>query len=231
MVATGDVDGDGRVDVVAAIAPESRAAVIRSDGQGHLFPAETYPVGNFPLAIDIGDLNGDGDLDLITSDYGGADWTLYENSGNGKFVKRESWLSDRAGSCAVLHDRDLDGDLDMTGIDEEADMIYLFENGPSTSVNEDHSTEVPQGFSLAQIYPHPSARHSNINISFALHRTAKVNLRVVNVLGQTVSVLVDGILSAGSHQAVLNARELHAGVYFYILNVEGKTLVRKIALL
>jgi hypothetical protein len=98
-------------------------------------------------------------------------------------------------------------------------------------VNEDYSIEVPQDFSLAQIYPNPSARHANINISFALQRTAKANLRVVNVLGQTVSVLVDGILPAGAHQAVLNARELHAGVYFYILNVEGKTLVRKVAIL
>jgi hypothetical protein len=231
MVAAGDVDGDGHVDVVAANALEARAVVIRGDGHGDLLPAESYPVGSFPLAIDLGDLNGDGDLDLITSNYDGADWTLYENSGNGEFVRRESWLSDRAGSCAVLHDRDLDGDLDMTGIDEEADMIYLFENVSPTSVHEDYSTAVPHDFSLAQIYPNPAARRSNINISFALHRTAKANLRVVNVLGQTVRVLVDGILSAGSHQTLLNAQELHAGVYCYILCVDGKTLVGKFVIL
>jgi len=231
MVATGDVDGDGHVDVVAADAFEARAAVLRGDGKGALQPVEFYSVGNFPLAIDLGDLNGDGDLDLITSNYGSAAWTLYENSGNGKFVNPQSFPATAAASCAVFHDRDLDGDLDMTGIDEEADMIFLFENSNASAVDTKPTVQVPRDFSLAQAYPNPLAHHANLNIAFALQRTARVNLRVVNVIGQTVGVLVDGILTAGSHQATLNARELHGGVYFYVLTVEGKTLTRKVALL
>jgi len=238
MVAAGDVDGDGHVDVVAANAFEARAAIIRGDGKGGLLPAETYPVGAFPLGIDLGDLNGDGDLDLITSNYDGKNWTLYENTGNGTFGNPKSFPATTAASCAVFHDRDLDGDLDMTGIDEEADVIFLFENPASTAVADGQIGELPQDFILGQGYPNPfsivaahNTRLENITIPFTLRQSAKVNLRVVNVIGQTVAVLVDGILSAGAHQAQLQAREFQTGVYFYILEVEEKKLVKKIAIL
>jgi hypothetical protein len=238
MVAAGDVDGDGQVDVVAANAPEDQVAIIRGDGKGALLPAVVYPVGDFPLAIDLGDLNGDGDLDLVTSNYSGNHWTLYENSGSGAFANPQSFPATTAASCAVFHDRDLDGDLDMTGIDEEADMIFLFENGAATVVDEKKAAEPPQDFILGQAHPNPfltvathNSKYENINIPFALQRAAKVHLRVVNIIGQTVAVLVDEVLPIGSHQALFKAREFHPGVYFYILTVEGKRLVKKIAIL
>ena len=238
MVAAGDVDGDGHVDAVAANALEARAAIIRGDGKGGLLPVQTYPVGAFPLGIDLGDLNGDGDLDFITSNYSGKNWTLYENSGNGTFVNPKSFPATTAASCAVFHDRDLDGDLDVTGIDEEADVIFLFENPASTAVTEKQTSTIPQDFILGQAYPNPfslaAANHTkleNINIPFTLRYAAKVNLLVTNVLGQMVAVLVDRILPAGTYQAQLQARGFSRGVYFYILEVEGKKLVKKIAIL
>jgi len=233
MLASGDMDGDGHVDVVAANANEHRVAIIRGDGKGNLLPAVTYPVGRFPLAIDLGDLNGDGDLDLITSNYSTRDWTIYENLGNGAFRKGQSLPALQAGSCAVFHDRDLDGDLDMTGIDEEADIIFLFENVATTAVNDEEASELPQDFNLGQAYPNPFSNRAekNLLIPFTLPRSTKVNLRVVNVLGQTVFSLVDAVVAAGAHQIPLEARAFHPGIYFYILEVEGRTLVKKIAIL
>jgi len=238
MVSAGDVDGDGHVDVVAANAFEAGAAVIRGDGKGNLFLAATNAVGNFPLAIDLGDLNGDGDLDLITSNYDGKNWTLYENSGSGVFMNPQSFPATSAASCAVFHDRDRDGDLDMTGIDEEADIIFLFENGPATAVDENQIAELPRDFSLGQAYPNPfsihaglNAKAANVNIPFTLRQSVKVNLRVANLIGQTVAVLVDGVLPAGAHQVKFNAREFQRGVYFSILTVAGKKSVKKIAIL
>jgi len=238
MVAAGDVDGDGHVDVVAANAVEHNVAVIRGDGTGRLLPAETNPVGNFPLAIDLGDLNGDSDLDLVTSNYNSSNWTLYENSGNGKFINPRSLPARQAGSCAVFHDRDLDGDLDMTGIDEEADIIFLFENGEPTAVHETPSTESPRDFSLAPAYPNPfsltaanASNHAEVTIPFTLQYAAKVNLRVVNVTGQTVEVLVDRVLPSGAHRATFPASQYARGIYFYVMTVEGKTLIGKMAIL
>jgi hypothetical protein len=236
MIAAGDMDGDGHVDVVAANAVEHNVAVIRGNGAGGLLPAETNSVGNFPLAIDLGDLDGDGDLDLVTSNYSGLNWTLYENAGNGSFINPRTLPARQAGSCAVFHDRDLDDDLDMTGVDEEADIIFLFENVGSTGVNDKHADDLPRDFSLAPAYPNPFAvaanalNHAEVTIPFTLPQAAKVNLRVVNVTGQTVAVLVDRVLPSGDHRAAFPARQYARGIYFYVMIVEGKTLIGKMAI-
>jgi hypothetical protein len=151
-IKAGDVNGDGKVDVVSANSINNNAAVFLGDGQGHLSAAVTYPVGSFPLSIDLGDIDGDGDLDLVTSNYSGASWSVYENNGSGQFINRRTLAASRAGSCSTLHDRDNDGDLDMTGVDEEDDLLFLFENRPPLGVGE---TERPTQFSLEQNYPNP----------------------------------------------------------------------------
>jgi hypothetical protein len=240
MVAAGDVDRDGHVDVVAANAREDRAAVIRGDGKGNLLPAELYPIGDFPLAIDLGDLDGDGDLDLITSNYGSKAWTLYENSGDGKFVNPQTLPARDAGSCAVFHDRDGDGDLDMTGIDEEADLIFLLENTKSTAVDEKASINLAQDFTLSPAFPNPfslSASSSqrpakaNITLPFTLQRAAKINLRIVNLAGQTVATLVNAVMPPGTHLTEFAAVQYAPGIYFAIMTVGNHSLTRKFVII
>ncbi|MFQ5608354.1 MAG: FG-GAP-like repeat-containing protein, partial [Candidatus Zixiibacteriota bacterium] len=128
MLAVGDVNGDGNVDVVSANSTSNNAAVIFGDGAGGMSAATTYPTGAFTLAIDLGDIDGDGDLDLVTSNFSGNDWALYENDGFGVFGNPRTFPASSSGSCAILHDRDNDGDLDMTGIDETDDLLFIFDN-------------------------------------------------------------------------------------------------------
>ncbi len=232
MLAVGDMDNDGHVDVVSANSNANQFALLRGDGQGNLSSAEVYDVGRFPLAIDVGDLDGDGDLDVVTSNFSSADWTLYENVGDGNFSDPRTLTTGGAGSCAVLHDRDRDGDLDMTGIDELDDKLVLFEN-PANPSSVD-STPVVTTFQLHQSYPNPFSKTRSadavIIIPMALERTAKVKIELYNVLGQVVSVLHDAILSQGQHSIRLNPHMLSAGVYYYRLTSENVVLTKKIVL-
>jgi hypothetical protein len=158
MVAVGDVNGDLHLDVVCVNSQAANVGVILGDGVGQLSPATTYPTGGFPIAVDLGDIDGDSDLDLITSNYAGGNWTYWENNGSGMFINRRILDADQAGSCATFHDRDNDGDLDMTGIDEESDLIFLFENtGPSAIDVDDPG--------IISVFPNPAREGWNISLA------------------------------------------------------------------
>ena len=128
MLATGDLDGDGDADVASANSINNNTALAFGDGAGGFDSVKVYPGGSFTLAVDVGDIDGDGDLDVVTSHYSNAVFLLWENNGSGVLLGPDTYMAESAGSCALLHDRDSDGDLDMTGIDEDADLVILFDN-------------------------------------------------------------------------------------------------------
>ncbi len=235
MIAAGDLDGDRDVDVVSASAGVPQFAVLRGNGAGQLSAAEVYTTGNFSLAIDLGDLDGDGDLDLVTSNYGARDFRIHENDGAGRFVNPRIFQASAAGSCIVIHDRDRDGDLDMTGIDEEDDLLFLFENpGRSDAVQEPPTARVlPNDFALLQSYPNPfTAGAQAALIPFELRRAARVRLEILNLKGERVAVLLNGMMAAGRHEIKWSQLNLPSGVYFYRLIKEGRqTLTKKMVLL
>ena len=131
MLAAGDVDRDGNVDIIAVNANSVTLTVSMGTGDGGLAIPVSYFLGvggtGFPLAVDLGDLDGDGDLDVVTSDFRTRLFLIYENQGDGTLLRLPNQLTALgAASCAILHDRDNDGDLDITGIDEVADELILF---------------------------------------------------------------------------------------------------------
>ncbi len=223
MIAVGDMNNDGNVDVVSANSNSNNTSVIFGNGFGGLAPAVTYATGAFPIAIDVGDIDGDGDLDLVTSNYSGRSWSVFENNGSGTLVNRRSLNASRAGSCATLHDRDNDGDLDMTGIDEEDDLIFLFENRPSTSVSA--STQLPHTVVLHNCYPNPF--NPSTEIRYELPRSGRVILSMHNLLGEEIRIVDEGERTTGSHTTRWDGKDqrgvtVASGVYFCKLVVTDR---------
>jgi lysophospholipase L1-like esterase len=97
-----------------------------------------------------------------------------------------------------------------------------------TSVAEQF-VELPQNFSLEQNYPNPF--NPVTHIKFNLPRDANVILRVYDVLGQEVSKLVNGNLSAGIHIYDWDASNFSSGTYFYILKADDYFQLKKMLLL
>jgi hypothetical protein len=74
-------------------------------------------------------------------------------------------------------------------------------------------------FELSQNYPNPFNPSTKINFSLAVD--SKVSLKVFNVLGQEVTSLLNGNLTAGSHQLNFDASALNSGVYLYRIEASG----------
>jgi hypothetical protein len=106
--------------------------------------------------------------------------------------------------------------LDFNGRFEYSNEVEVTVTGPKT-------------FNLAQNYPNPF--NPTTNISFTVPEAGKVKLAVYNLIGQEVAVLVNGVVTEGSHEVEFNAKSLPSGTYFYKLQSDNSVSIKKMLLL
>lgn len=100
--------------------------------------------------------------------------------------------------------------------------------GP-TLVGIKNQTTIPADYSLSQNYPNPFNPTTKIN--YTIPKSGFVTLKIFDVLGREVAVLVNAEKSAGSYIVDFNASALTSGVYFYRLEVNGFVDIKKMTLL
>ena len=92
-----------------------------------------------------------------------------------------------------------------------------------------HSNEEVRSLKLFQNFPNPF--NPSTTIRFDIKTSGNVSLKVFDILGREVAVLVDENLRAGSYEQVFDAKDLPSGVYVYSMNVDGKQIgVRRMTL-
>jgi hypothetical protein len=84
-------------------------------------------------------------------------------------------------------------------------------------------------FNLEQNYPNPF--NSITTIPWQLAESGKVTLKVLDIVGRTVSILVDEQHSQGKYETQFNAATLPKGIYFYQLKAGENVQTRKMILL
>lgn len=107
------------------------------------------------------------------------------------------------------------------------DRVYVVDLG-TFSIISVNSTETPKEYQLSQNYPNPF--NPTTNISFALAKSGYMSLKVYNSMGQEVKTLTSGVLNAGSYTVNFDGTGLSSGIYFYKLQSEGFTSVKKMML-
>jgi hypothetical protein len=141
---TGDLNGDGRLDLVAIGHGNNtpcRLLVLMQNASGHYDGISQEPMGvnqglcNSRDALALGDVDGDGDLDLIAQ---GTDNTstprllLFLNDGTGTLVQQPDIFGPGLFQGAVaLGDVDGDGDLDLAASGQDssgAERFLIFSN-------------------------------------------------------------------------------------------------------
>ena len=88
---------------------------------------------------------------------------------------------------------------------------------------------LPGQYALAQNYPNPF--NPSTSIEFVLTQSGLVNLSVFNLLGEKVAELVNEVKESGNHTVAFDASKLSSGTYIYTLNVNSKTVTKKMTLI
>ena len=94
---------------------------------------------------------------------------------------------------------------------------------------EQTSSTVPASFELAQNFPNPF--NPSTVIRYQLPAAGHVTLKIYDILGREVTTLMDGKQNAGYYSVTFNAGKYSSGVYFYKLNTDHNTSVKKMLLL
>lgn len=127
------------------------------------------------------------------------------------------------------------GDAFFYSIDVDAS------NAPSKTINrmllinrvtgvEISDAGIPNTFKLKRNYPNPF--NPSTTIRFELPVSSQIDLRVYNLLGQEVAVLINNEeLSSGVYKYNFNASQLTSGVYFYRIITEDFIETKKMVLL
>ncbi len=92
-----------------------------------------------------------------------------------------------------------------------------------------NGSEVPTVYSLSQNFPNPFNPVTKIN--FALPKQGLVTLKVYDMLGREVSTLVNEVKSAGNYTVDFNGSKMTSGVYFYKIQSNGYTEIKKMTLI
>jgi len=97
------------------------------------------------------------------------------------------------------------------------------------------NNDIPSEFSLSQNYPNPFNPETVIGYQLAVN--SKVSLKVYDVLGNEVAILVNEEKPAGKYQVNFNAQQttnnqqLSSGVYFYQLRAGQFVQTKKFVLI
>jgi FG-GAP-like repeat len=85
-IATGDFNGDGKLDLVTDSWAEDRLEILFGDGKGGFTQGSYVPVGKHPYQrIRVADLNGDGNPDIVSTNLEGDNVTILLGDGKGGF--------------------------------------------------------------------------------------------------------------------------------------------------
>jgi photosystem II stability/assembly factor-like uncharacterized protein len=91
------------------------------------------------------------------------------------------------------------------------------------------SSQVPSGYSLEQNYPNPF--NPATNISYSIPKASFVSIKIHDMLGNELMVVVNAYKSAGRYTETVDALDLASGIYFYTIRAGEFSDTKKMTLI
>lgn len=130
--AIGDVDDDGKVDIVTAVFGADVVYVLRGDGTARFQVGSSATSGDHPSSVALADLDLDGREDVITTDYSGRALSILMGSDTGVFSQPVRLTTPDYPIVVVCADLDVDGRPDLACTSFIGGDVRVFLNASST---------------------------------------------------------------------------------------------------
>ena len=218
-VTTGDVNGDGNLDIVVANTFANTVSVLLGAGDGTFGSRQDYAVGQGPESVTTADIDGDGNLDIITANVSDATVSVLLGTGTG-FEAKQDFAVESGPYSITTADVNGDGKLDVlvaNFFDNSVSVLLGASTGPSTTPTTgddqlsylagDPRTVIDglAGFDTLSLFAPVytlSSKSGALAFDFASNGTTDLTVRNVEALvltGQTIAL--KGDLTAGGLDA------------------------------
>jgi len=148
-VATGDLNGDGKLDLVVTNSADNTVSVLLGKVDGTFASPVKYPTGIYPASVAIGDFNGDGNLDFVVTNencvlVGGGQTiscqagtvSIFLGNGDGTFQPKVDYSTSSGPASVAVGDFNGDGNLDLAVANLADGTVSIFlGNGDGTFHN------------------------------------------------------------------------------------------------
>ncbi|TAE79470.1 MAG: hypothetical protein EAY81_11205, partial [Bacteroidetes bacterium] len=156
-IAIGDLDGDGKLDLVVANAGSNNVSVYRNTATngsidlGSFAAKVDFTTNSNPLSVTIGDLDGDGKAEVVTTNYFSSNVSIFRNtSTNGTigFATKQDFSTgtNSQPSAAAIGDLDGDGKHDLAVTNYNSNTVSVFRNTSTSGVIGSNSFAAKQDF-------------------------------------------------------------------------------------
>ncbi len=108
-------------------------------------------------------------------------------------------------------------------------MIMLEAGTNIVSVNDETNSLIPKSFNFFQNYPNPF--NPTTVISYQLPTNVIVKIKIYDLLGNEIKILLNELQNAGQHSVEFNASNLPSGVYFCSINAGKFSDTKKLLLI
>jgi hypothetical protein len=232
-VAIGDLNGDGKSDLVNTNNGDNTVSVFISKGDGSLQAKVDYPSGGQPRKVAIGDLNGDGHPDLATANDDNSVSVLI-NKGDGSFRPKVDYPVGNQPFSVAIGDLNGDGKPDLaTANFGENTVSVLVNNGDgSFRAKMDYPTgRVPASVAIGDLNgdgaPDLATANDTDSVSVLVNKgdgsfRAKVNYAITS---EPASVAIGDLNGDGQPDLVIANDEGHDSVSV-LINTPGRGAVQ-----
>ena len=117
----------------------------------------------------------------------------------------------------------------LSNVDRLAVEKYLNDKYQVIVTDVKESNFVPEKFSLEQNYPNPF--NPSTTIKYSVAKPGMVRIAVYNALGQKIKDLVNEVKETGSYSIAFDASGISSGIYFYRIETQQFSEVKKMIVL